>query len=97
MQILFISDEAEIRKFLSGLQATAMMPQGNVEISGMSEEAVVTVICSGTSTHYQATITRIVSGYPTGTTDGKWLAVRFLVRRINSMIDYDFERTALND
>lgn len=97
MQILFISDEAEILKFLSGAQAVAMMPRGNVEISGLSEDTGVTVICSGASTHYHGTITRIVSGYLTDSQDGKWLAVRFMVRRINSIIDYDFERTALND
>ena len=97
MQILFISDEAEILKFLSGSHAVAMMPQGNVEISGLSEDTTVTVICSGGSAHYHGTITRIVNGYLTDSHDGKWLAVRFMVRRINSMVDYDFERTALND
>jgi hypothetical protein len=97
MQILFISDEGEILKFLSGAQAVALMPQGNVEISGLSEDTAITVICSGGSTHYHATITRIVSGYLTDSHDEKWLALRFIVRRINSMVDYDFERTALND
>ena len=97
MQILFISDEAEILKFLSGSQAVAMMPHGNVEVSGLSEDTAVTVICSGEGTHYRGTITRIVSGYLADGHDGKWLSVRFMVRRTNSMIDYDLERTALTD
>ena len=97
MQILFISEDAEIVKFLSGLQAEAMMPQGNIEISGMTEDSVVTVICSGASVHYQATITRIDNGYLAENTEEKWLAVKFLVRRINSRMDFDFERTVLND
>jgi hypothetical protein len=97
MQILFISEEAQVHKFLSGLQAEAMMPQSNVEISGMSEDSVVTVICSGGSNHYLATITKITSGYQPQSTDGKWLGVKFMVRRNNSMMGYDFERTTLND
>jgi hypothetical protein len=97
MQILFISEEAQVINFLSGLQAEAMMPQGNVEISGMAEESVVTVICSGGSAHYQGTITKIDTGYKPMSADGKWLGVKIMVRRNNSLMNYDFERTALND
>jgi hypothetical protein len=97
MQILFISEEAEVIKFLSGLQAVAMMPLGPFEVSGMSEDTTVTVVCTGTSAHYQGTITKISNGFLTESADGKWLGARFMVRRINSMIDYDFERTVLND
>ena len=97
MQILFISDEAQILKFLSGLQAEAMMAQGDVKVSGLSEESVVTVICSGESAHYQGTITKIDGGYQSLSADGKWLGVRFMVRRNNSLMNYDFERTTLND
>lgn len=92
MQILFIQQEAEILKFLSGLQAEAMMPQGNVEISGMSEDTMVTVICSGGIAHYHGTITRIVSGYPSESADGTWLSVKFMVRRLSPMMAYDFGR-----
>ena len=97
MQILFISDDAQVLNFLSGLQAEAMMPQGNVEISGMSEDSFVTVICSGASTHYLGTITRIDSGYESLSADGKWLGVKIMVRRNNSYMNYDFERPTLND
>jgi hypothetical protein len=97
MQILFISDETQILKFLSGLQAEAIMAHGDVKVSGMSEESVVTVICSGESAHYQGTITKIDGGYQSLSADGKWLDVRIIVRRNNSMINYDFERTVLND
>ena len=96
MQILFISEEAQVNKFLSGLQAEAMMPQGNVEISGMSEESVVTVICSG-GAQYQGTITKIDGGYQPQSADGKWLGVKIMVRRNNSHMNFDFERTTLND
>jgi hypothetical protein len=80
MQILFISEESQINRFLSGFQAEAMMPQGNVEISGMAEESMVTVICSGASAHYQGTITSINSNYQTPSADGKWLGVKFMVQ-----------------
>jgi len=97
MHILFISEEAQALRFLSGYQAEAIMPQANVEISGISEDSVVTVICTGTSAHYQGTITRIDNSYQPQCADSKWLSVKFMVRRINAMPDYDFERTALND
>lgn len=84
MQILFISEESQVINFLSGFQAEAMMPQENMEITGMSEDGVVTVICSGASTHYLGTITRIDSGYQSMMSDdGKWLGVKFMVRRNN--------------
>jgi hypothetical protein len=97
MQVLFISDEAQVVKFLSGLQAEAMMPQGNVEITGISQDSVVTVICSGASTHYKGTITRIDSCYQPMSGDGKWLDVRFLVRRNNPSADFQFDHTTVND
>lgn len=97
MQILFISDETEVFKFLSGMQAKAMMPQGQIEISGMSEDSVVTVICSGSSTHYPATIISINSGFQTQYKDLRWLGVNFLVRRVNSHTDYEVESQARND
>lgn len=97
MQILFISEEAQVNKFLSGFQAEAMMPDGNVEISGVSEDNLVTVICSGGSTHYQGTITGIDSGYKTPSADGKWLGVKFMVRRNNAAMGFDFDRPVVND
>jgi hypothetical protein len=80
MQILFISDEVQIINFLSGLQAEAIMPRGDVEISGVAENSTVTIICSGESVHYTGTIVAIDSAY-SQSTDEKWLALRFLVRR----------------
>ena len=97
MQVLFISDEAQVIKFLSGLQAEAMMPQGNVEITGISQDSMVTVICSGASTHYKGTITRIDSSYQPMSGDGKWLDVKFLVRRNNPSADFHFDHTTVND
>lgn len=84
MQILFISDEIQIINFLSGLQAEAIMPKGNVEIAGIAENSTVTIICSGESLHYTGTIVSIDSGYPATASDGKWLALKFLVRRTGS-------------
>ncbi len=98
MQIFFISEKGEILKFLSGLQAEAIVPrQNNVEITGLSQDSAVTVICSGGSNHYTATITKINSGYQHISRDGKWFGVKIMVRKTNSMLNYDFERTALND
>lgn len=98
MQILFISEEAQILKFLSGLQAEAIVPwQSNVEITGLSQDSVVTVICSGGSNHYTGTITKIDSGYQHMSRDGKWFGVKIMVRKKNSLLNHDFERTALND
>jgi hypothetical protein len=98
MQILFISEEAQVLNFLSGLQAEAIVPaQSRVEITGLSEDSVVTVICSGESSHYAATITKIDSGYQHMTREGIWLGVKIMVRRNNSMLNYDFERSVLND
>lgn len=97
MQILFISDEAQVIRFLSGLQAEARMPEGNVEVSGTSEDSLVTVICSGISTHYLGTITSIDSGYTTHVADGKWLEVKFIVRRANPGGNAWSERPVLND
>lgn len=97
MQILFISEEAQVLKFLSGLQAEAMMAQGDVNITGISEDNMVTVICSGESVHYAGTITRIDNGYQTLSADGKWLGMKIMVRRNNSIMNYDLERNTLND
>lgn len=97
MQILFITDETEAFKFLAGMPARAMMPRGQTEISGMTEDNVVTVICSGGSAHYTATISRIDSGFQAQHNDLRWLGVNFLVRRINAPTDYDAERSVLND
>lgn len=97
MQILFISKEAQVLKFLAGLQAEAMMPETSMEISGLSEESEVTVICSGGSSHYQGWITKIERSYEAVSADGKWLNVKFLVRRKNSFIDYDSDLAVLND
>lgn len=98
MQILFISEEVQILKFLSGMQAEAIMPcQSNVEIMGLSQDSEVTVICSGASNHYHGTITKIDSGYQHMSLDGKWLGVKIMVRKNNAMLIHDFERAALND
>jgi len=97
MQILFISEKEQVLKFLSGLQAEAMMPESNVEISGLSVESVVTVICSGASIHHQGTITKIEGSYQPVTPHSKWLGVKFLVRKNTTMPNYDFERTVAND
>jgi len=80
MQILFISDEAQILNFLSGVQAEAIMLKGNVEVAGMAENSVVTVICSGESMQYTGTIVSIDTSYSPAS-DGKWLALKFMVRR----------------
>lgn len=80
MQLLFISDEAQIINFLSGMQAEAIMPRGNVEVSGISENSVVTIICSGESMHYSGTIISINASYSPAA-DGTWLALKFIVRR----------------
>jgi hypothetical protein len=85
MQILFISDEVQIINFLSGLQAEAIMPKGNVEVAGVAENSAVTVICSGESLHYPGTIVSIDSTYSTSS-DGKWLALKFIVRRTGASI-----------
>ena len=87
MQILFISDEIQIINFLSGLQAEAIMPKGNVEIAGISENSTVTIICSGESFHYTGTIVSIDSSY-SAAADGKWLALKFIVRRTGAGIPY---------
>ena len=97
MQVLFISDKAQVIKFLSGLQAEAMMPQDIVEVTGMSQDSMVTVICSGASTHYKGTITRIDSAYQPMSRDGKWLDVKFLVRRKNPSTDFHFDHSTVND
>lgn len=98
MQILFISGEAQILKFLSGLQAEAIMPrQSNVEIMGLSQNSEVTVICSGGSNHYTGTITKIDRGYQQMSLDGKWLGVKIMVRKNNALLTHDYERTTLND
>jgi hypothetical protein len=97
MQILFISEETQVLKFLSGLQAEAVMAQGDVKVAGISEENMVTVICSGESAHYPGTITKIDTGYQTLSADGKWLGMKIMVRRNNSMMNYDLERNILND
>ena len=96
MQVLFISDEAQVLNFLSGLQAEAMMPEGNVEITGIAQDSAVTVICSGVNMHYNGTITRIDSGYQS-IGDSKWLGVKFMVRRNNASNNHHFEHTVLND
>ena len=98
MQILFISKKAQILKFLSGLQAEAIVPwQSNVEITGLSQDSLVTVICSGASNHYTGTITKIDSGYQHMSRDGKWFGVKITVRKNNSLLIYDFGRTTVND
>lgn len=98
MQILFISEKAQILKFLSGLQAEAIVPwQNNIEITALSQDSAVTVICSGGSNHYTGTITKIDSGYQHIRRDGKWFGVKIMVRKNNSLLNYDFEQTALND
>ena len=98
MHILFISEEAQIVNFLSGLQAEAIVAnQSNAEIILPEQDSVVTVICSGASNHYSGTITKIDSGYQSMSADGEWLGVRILVRKNNSMLHYDLERTVLND
>jgi len=97
MQLLFISDEAQVIRFLSGYQAEAMMPQGNVEVSGLSQDSLVTVICSGASTHYKGTITRIDTGYQPTRGDSKWLGLKFMVRRNNAASDYHLDYTSVND
>jgi hypothetical protein len=97
MQILFIPKEAQVVKFLAGLQAEAMMPETSMEISALSEESEVTVICSGGSSHYQGWITKIERSYEPVSADGKWLNVKFLVRRKNSFINYDSDLAVLND
>lgn len=97
MQILFISEEAQVLKFLSGLQAEAMMAQGDVNVAGISEENTVTVICSGESAHYPGTITKIDNGYQSFSADGKWLGMKIMVRRNSSFVHYDLERNTLND
>lgn len=97
MQILFIADETEAFKFLSGMQAKAMMPKGQIEISGSFEDTAVTVICTGSSTHFAATIARIDSGFQTHSKDLKWLGVNFIVRRINAPMDYELEHSVRND
>ena len=93
MQILFISEESEIIKFLSGLQAEAIMAHGNVEVSGMPAQSMVTVICSGLNAHFYGTLIRVDNGYPTG--DGKWLSLKFQVRRIISLNEHDLERAGV--
>ena len=85
MQILFITEEIQILNFLSGLHAEAIMPIGSVEINGVAENSFVTVICSGESVHYSGTIVNIDSAYSTGS-DGKWLSLRFIVRRNGASI-----------
>lgn len=100
MQILFISEKAQIVNFLAGQQAEAILPlQSNVEITGLSQDSVVTVICSGSSSSYTGMITKIDSGYQHMSRDGMWLGIKIMVRKNNSLIDldYDFERTILND
>jgi hypothetical protein len=97
MQILFISKEAQVLKFLAGLQAEAIMPETSMEISALSEESEVTVICSGGSSHYQGWITKIERSFEPVSADGKWLNVKFLVRRKNSFIDYNSGLAVLND
>lgn len=97
MQILFIADETEAFKFLSGMQAKAMMPEGQIEISGSFEDTAVTVICTGSSTHYPATISRIDNGFQAHGKDRKWLGVNFIVRKINAPMDYEFEHSVRND
>ena len=84
MQILYIQDESQIINFLSGLQAEAIMPKGNVEIAGIAENSTVTIICSGESHHYTGTIVSIDSAYPATASDGKWLALKFIVRRMGT-------------
>lgn len=85
MQILFISEEVQILNFLSGLHAEAMMPIGSVEINGVAENSFVTVICSGENVHYTGTIVSIESAY-SYESDGKWLSLRFIVRRNSASI-----------
>lgn len=85
MQIVFISEEIQILNFLSGLQAEAIMPIGSVEINGIAENSFVTVICSGESAHYTGTIVSIDRTYSYGS-DGKWLSLKFLVRRNGATI-----------
>jgi hypothetical protein len=92
MQILFISEEVQIINFLSGLQAEAMMLKGNVEVSGISENSTVTVICSGESAHYTGTIVSIDTSYAAAT-DGTWLALKFIVRRNGPMAPLTSEQS----
>lgn len=80
MQILFISDESQILNFLSGVHAEAIMLKGSVEVSGISEDSMVTVICSGESMHYTGTIVSIDTSHSPAA-DGKWLSLKFMVRR----------------
>ena len=96
MQILFIADETEAFKFLSGMQARAIMPKDLVEVS-VVEDPAATVICTGSSTHYPATIARIDSGFQTQGADMKWLGVTFIVRRVNMATDLDGEYALRND
>ena len=98
MQILFISGELQIFNFLSGQQAEAIVAeQSHVEITGLEQDSLVTVICSGGSNHYSGTITRIDSGYQHMSPDGQWLGVRIMVRKNNSMLHHGFEPALLND
>ena len=99
MQILFISEEAQILNFLSGLQVEAIVTeQSNIRVAGLGLDSAVTVICSGGSTHYAGTITKIDSGYQHMSPEGKWFGVRIMVRKNNSMLPLnDLERTVLND
>jgi hypothetical protein len=99
MQILFISEEAQILNFLSGLQAEAIVTeQSNIQVTGIEQDSAVTVICSGGSNHYAGIITKIDSGYQHMSPEGKWLGVRIMVRKNNSRLPLnDFERTVLND
>lgn len=96
MQLLFISDEAQVVRFLSGYQAEAIMPQGNAEVSGLSQHSLVTVICSGVSTPYKGTVTRIDTGYP-ASGNSKWLGLKFMVRRNNAATDHHLDYTTVND
>lgn len=80
MQLLYIGEQAQIVKFLSGMQADAMMPDSNLEVKGISENSHVTVICSGDHEHYAGTIVSIDGGY-LSYPQGKWLDLKFRVQR----------------
>lgn len=72
------------------------MPKDQVEIKEV-EDSAVTVICTGSSTHYPATITSIDSGFQTQGADVKWLGVNFIVRRLNAATEHEVDYVLRND
>ena len=89
MQLLYIREQAQILNFLSGMQAEAIMPNNNLEVKGLSDNSLVTVICSGENAHYAGTIVSVDSGYLSNP-EGKWLDLKFRVQRNDAVVQAPF-------